>query len=113
MREGSGRVAEIVRKDVPDKMREIIDGPGGGAAGELKAVLAGGPTGGFLPPAALDTPLTSVFGTLQAYLGSTYVNDFNRFGRTYQVRVQADHEFRVEPDDIKQLDVRYSAASHE
>ena len=54
----------------------------------------------------LDMPLSSVFGTLQAYLGSAYVNDFNQFGRTYQVRVQADHEFRVEPDDIKRLDVR-------
>ena len=36
----------------------------------------------------LDVPLASVFSTLQAYLGSTYVNDFNRFGRTYQVRIQ-------------------------
>ena len=54
----------------------------------------------------LDTPLTAVFGTLQAYLGSAYVNDFNKFGRTYQVRLQADHQFRVERDDIKRLDVR-------
>ena len=54
----------------------------------------------------LDTPLTAVFGALQAYLGSAYVNDFNKFGRTYQVRVQADHEFRVQRDDIKRLDVR-------
>jgi HAE1 family hydrophobic/amphiphilic exporter-1 len=54
----------------------------------------------------LDTSLSDTFGTLQAYLGSAYVNDFNRFGRTYQVRVQADHEFRVKPDDIKDLDVR-------
>ena len=54
----------------------------------------------------LDISLNTVFGTLQAYLGSAYVNDFNLFGRTYQVRVQADHEFRVEPDDIKRLDVR-------
>ncbi|UCE85686.1 MAG: multidrug efflux RND transporter permease subunit [Deltaproteobacteria bacterium] len=51
-------------------------------------------------------PLGNVFGTLQAYLGSAYVNDFNKFGRTYQVRVQADHGFRVEPDDIKRLYVR-------
>jgi len=54
----------------------------------------------------LDVPLSSVFNTLQAYLGSTYVNDFNRFGRTWQVRVQADHQFRVQADDIKRLDVR-------
>ena len=54
----------------------------------------------------LDIPLSTVFGTLQAYLGSAYVNDFNAFGRTYQVRVQADSAFRSEPDDIRRLDVR-------
>ncbi|MEM8864776.1 MAG: efflux RND transporter permease subunit, partial [Planctomycetota bacterium] len=54
----------------------------------------------------LDIELSDVFDTLQAYLGSTYVNDFNKFGRTYQVRVQADHRFRIEPDDVKRLDVR-------
>jgi multidrug efflux pump len=54
----------------------------------------------------MDVPLSSVFNTLQAFLGSAYVNDFNRFGRTWQVRVQADHRFRVEADDIKRLDVR-------
>ncbi len=54
----------------------------------------------------LDIPLSTVFGTLQAYLGSAYVNDFNKFGRTYQVRVQADPAFRAVPDDIRRLDVR-------
>jgi hydrophobe/amphiphile efflux-1 (HAE1) family protein len=54
----------------------------------------------------LDVPLSAVFGTLQAYLGSTYVNDFNKFGRTYQVRVQADSQFRMSADDIRRLDVR-------
>ena len=54
----------------------------------------------------LDMPLTTVFSTLQAYLGSSYVNDFNKFGRTYQVRIQADHPFRVAPEDINRLDVR-------
>ena len=54
----------------------------------------------------MGVPLQNVFGTLQAYLGSAYVNDFNKFGRTYQVNVQADHEFRVKPDDIKRLYVR-------
>jgi HAE1 family hydrophobic/amphiphilic exporter-1 len=47
-----------------------------------------------------------VFNTLQAYLGSAYVNDFNKFGRTWQVRVQAAEEYRVEADDIRALDVR-------
>lgn len=54
----------------------------------------------------LNMPLSTVFDTLQAYLGSTYVNDFNRFGRTWQVRVQADQRFRVNADDIRQLYVR-------
>ena len=55
---------------------------------------------------ALGIPLDSVFGTLQAYLGSAYVNDFNKFGRTWQVTVQADHRFRVKPSDIRALNVR-------
>ena len=50
--------------------------------------------------------LQEVFGTLQVYLGSLYVNDFNRFGRTYQVVVQADGEFRRTPEDIGKLRVR-------
>jgi HAE1 family hydrophobic/amphiphilic exporter-1 len=48
----------------------------------------------------------AIFSTLQAYLGSTYVNDFNRFGRTYQVRVQSEAAFRAEPKDIERLEVR-------
>jgi HAE1 family hydrophobic/amphiphilic exporter-1 len=54
----------------------------------------------------LGVSLNEVFGTLQAYLGSAYVNDFNKFGRTWQVKVQADHQFRVEPQDIRRLEVR-------
>ena len=45
-------------------------------------------------------PLTDVFETLQVYLGSLYVNDFNRFGRTYQVNVQAESAFRLQPEQI-------------
>jgi HAE1 family hydrophobic/amphiphilic exporter-1 len=56
----------------------------------------------------LGVSLNEVFGTLQAYLGSAYVNDFNKFGRTWQVKVQADHQFRIEPKDIRQLEVRDS-----
>jgi multidrug efflux pump len=54
----------------------------------------------------LGVPLTSVFETLQIYLGSLYVNDFNKFGRTYSVRVQADAAYRARPEDIGQLKVR-------
>ena len=55
---------------------------------------------------AKDVPLSSVFSTLQAYLGSAYVNDFNSGGRTYQVRIQADAQFRAQEQDILDLDVR-------
>lgn len=55
---------------------------------------------------SLAIPLTSVFDTLQAYLGSTYVNDFNLFGRTYQVRAQAEPAFRLTPQDVTRLRVR-------
>jgi hydrophobic/amphiphilic exporter-1 (mainly G- bacteria), HAE1 family len=55
---------------------------------------------------SLGIPLGVVFGTLQASLGSAYVNDFNKFGRTYQVRVQADQRFRLRPEDIRRLEVR-------
>jgi HAE1 family hydrophobic/amphiphilic exporter-1 len=56
----------------------------------------------------LDIPLSNIFDTLQAYLGSLYVNDFNKFGRTYQVNVQADAAFRRTEDDIRQIEVRNS-----
>ncbi len=56
----------------------------------------------------LGISLSNVFNTLQAYLGSVYVNDFNKFGRTYQVKVQADARFRAKVDDIRQLEVRNS-----
>ena len=49
---------------------------------------------------------TDVFSTLQVYLGSQYVNDFNYLGRTYQVIVQADGRFRQTPEDIARLRVR-------
>jgi multidrug efflux pump len=50
--------------------------------------------------------LADVYQTLQAYMGSLYVNDFNRFGRTYQVNVSADQSFRREPEDLLQLKTR-------
>jgi multidrug efflux pump len=51
-------------------------------------------------------PLTDVFDTLQVYLGSLYANDFNRFGRTYQVNVQAESSFRMQPEQIARLQTR-------
>ncbi len=58
---------------------------------------------------ALGVPLNDVFNTLQVYLGSSYVNDFTRFGRNWQVNVQADSSFRVRPEDIGRLKVRNAA----
>lgn len=51
-------------------------------------------------------PLDEVFNALQVYLGSMYVNDFNLFGRTYQVNAQADADFRLDPEQILNLKVR-------
>jgi multidrug efflux pump len=51
-------------------------------------------------------PLADLFTTLQGYLGSRYVNDFNRFGRTWQVVVQADAPFRDQVEDVRRLKVR-------
>ncbi|MCC2616382.1 efflux RND transporter permease subunit [Aestuariibacter halophilus] len=50
--------------------------------------------------------VSEIFNTLQVYLGSLYVNDFNQFGRTYQVNIQAAEHFRQEPEQISQLKVR-------
>jgi HAE1 family hydrophobic/amphiphilic exporter-1 len=55
---------------------------------------------------SLNLTLSLVFNTLQTYLGSTFVNNFNQFGRTYQVRLQADANFRDRVDDITKLQVR-------
>ncbi len=54
----------------------------------------------------LGIPVDELFRTMQIYLGSMYVNDFNQFGRTYQVIAQADKPFRAEPSDILSLQTR-------
>ncbi|MFT3811973.1 MAG: efflux RND transporter permease subunit [Acidovorax sp.] len=56
----------------------------------------------------LGVNVTDVFDTLQIYLGSLYANDFNQFGRTYSVRVQADVQFRARAEDVGLLKVRSS-----
>jgi multidrug efflux pump len=55
---------------------------------------------------AQGVSLTNLYETMQVYLGSLYVNDFNRFGRTYPVTVQADQSFRLQPEDILHLQTR-------
>src|SRR5713101_2111738 len=54
----------------------------------------------------LGVDVQDVFAAMQIYLGSLYVNDFNKFGRTYQIIAQADKEFRSHPDDILRLQTR-------
>jgi multidrug efflux pump len=56
----------------------------------------------------LGVQLSDVFNTLQIYLGSLYVNDFNRFGRTWQVNIQADSNYRDQIESVKRLKVRNS-----
>jgi multidrug efflux pump len=58
---------------------------------------------------SLGIELSDVFDTLQVYLGSSYVNDFTRFGRNWQVNLQADSQFRMRPEDIGRLKVRNKA----
>lgn len=59
----------------------------------------------------LNVPLANIFEALQVNLGSVYVNDFNLFGRTFQVRAQAEGDFRATPEDIGRLKTR-SATGH-
>jgi multidrug efflux pump len=58
---------------------------------------------------AMNVPLQDIFDTLQIYLGSLYINDFNSFGRTYQVVAQADSRFRMMPEDILELKTKNTA----
>jgi HAE1 family hydrophobic/amphiphilic exporter-1 len=58
--------------------------------------------------AALHVALGDVFQTLSGYLGSSYVNQIVKFGRVFQVYVQADSQFRARPDDIRKLWLRNS-----
>ena len=55
---------------------------------------------------ALAVPLSDVFSSLQIFLGSLYVNDFNAFGRVYRVQLQAEPSFRASPTDVARLYVR-------
>jgi multidrug efflux pump len=55
---------------------------------------------------SIGVPLSDVFETLQVYLGSAYANDFTRFGRNWQVNLQADAPYRIKAEDIGRLKVR-------
>jgi HAE1 family hydrophobic/amphiphilic exporter-1/multidrug efflux pump len=55
---------------------------------------------------ALGVPVSDVFDALQSTMGTLYVNDFNKFGRTYRVNLQADSKYRAKPDDLGNVFVR-------
>jgi multidrug efflux pump subunit AcrB len=55
---------------------------------------------------ALGVPLSDLFQSLQIFLGSLYVNDFNAFGRVYRVQLQAEPSFRAVPSDVSRIYVR-------
>ncbi|MFO0897631.1 MAG: efflux RND transporter permease subunit [Pirellulales bacterium] len=57
----------------------------------------------------MGVPLSAVFDTLQVYMGGYYANDFNNFGRTWQVNIQADSPFRLTPEAVALLKVRNAA----
>ena len=59
----------------------------------------------------LGIPVTDVYNALQTFLGGLYVNDFNRFGRTWRVLMQAEPDYRDKPDDIRRFYVRSSNSS--
>ena len=60
---------------------------------------------------SLGVPVNDVFAALQAQMGSLYVNDFNKSGRTYRVTMQADAQFRAKPDDLGNIYVRSSTTN--
>lgn len=59
----------------------------------------------------LGIPLNEVFSALQTFLGGYYINDFNKYGRTYRVMAQADSEFRTTPEDVSRFYVRGDAGN--
>ena len=108
------------RRHRPRQPRDLRPGPGGGGKPEPDAHPHEPELRGQRPPAlrrrgprqgqvAWASPCSAVFNTLQANLGSAYVNDFNLFGRTWRVMVQADQQFRSRVSDINRLEVRSAA----
>ena len=55
---------------------------------------------------SLGVPISDIFDALQSTMGALYVNDFNKFGRTYRVQMQAEPQFRVRPEDLGNVYVR-------
>src|SRR5258708_17234049 len=85
-----------------------------GKRSELTGIYSGFST--FIPQIKLDidrdkartlnVPVNNVFRGLQIYLGGLQVNDFNLFGRTYKVMLQAEQDFRKSPESINDIFIR-------
>ncbi|CAM8277026.1 efflux RND transporter permease subunit [Candidatus Methylopumilus universalis] len=60
---------------------------------------------------SLGIPISSIYDTLQSTMGSLYVNDFNKSGRTYRVQLQAEAPYRMSPDDLGKVYVRSNAGA--
>jgi multidrug efflux pump len=60
---------------------------------------------------ALGVPVSDIFDALQSTMGALYVNDFNKFGRTYRVQIQADGAFRARPEDLGNVYVRSTSGA--
>ncbi|MGQ4274448.1 efflux RND transporter permease subunit [Terrihabitans sp. B22-R8] len=59
----------------------------------------------------LGVPIGNIFGALQSYIGSAYVNDFTAFGRSFQVNIQADAPYRLQASDITNIKVRSTSGA--
>ncbi|MDR3408631.1 MAG: multidrug efflux RND transporter permease subunit [Methylovirgula sp.] len=98
------------------KLQSITHAVVSAANGQSALQRASSPFRASVPQLAIDVDRTKaeslhvtvqqVFDTLTSYLGSTYINQFNKFGRTFQVYTQADSQFRVRPADVETLPVR-------
>ncbi len=98
------------------KLQSITHAVVSAANGQSALQRASSPFRATVPQLAIDVDRTKaeslhvkvqqVFDTLTSYLGSTYINQFNKFGRTFQVYTQADSQFRIRPADVETLPVR-------
>ena len=103
------------------KLQHIVDTIVGNAGSQSTILLVISPFRASTPQYAIEldrvkaqslgVSVDQVFSTLGGYLGSSYVNQFTKFGRTFQVFVQADSKFRLRPEDIRNLSVRNAAGS--
>jgi HAE1 family hydrophobic/amphiphilic exporter-1 len=91
---------EIVRRAASQSGIRVVVSPFQAGAPQLRVTVD------RTKAETLGVQVGDVFAALQTFLGSTYVNQFNRFGRTFQVFAQADQRFRLTPDEIDRLYVR-------